>query len=510
MTATPNMIAVPYRDDIVKLFPAFERTGPTTGLVPHDPASTVMLRNLGLEVPSAVLCHYEFPHPVDKPPFEAQRATVQLLTENMRAYVLNGLGTGKTACVLWAYHYLRGLGLVNKMLVVAPLSSLRETWMSHIFEFLGRRVTATVLHGDRAKRLDELARNDVDIYVINPAGMKVVQKALDKRPDIDVLCIDELATYRNKSKRSRAMRDYAKGVKWVWGMTGAPIPHAPTDVWEQARIVTPWTVAPYFTHYRDELMYRLGPFKWKPKPGAKEKAYKALQPSVRYTLDDVTELPPYVSRRVEVPMGPQQKMIYDAICKDAFAILGGQIVSAANAGVVLNKLLQISLGYVYDDKGRTVALDNADRLETMLDLVEAADGKVIVFSAYKHALAGISAALDGRGISHAVVSGDTPVRQRDKIFFDFQRTDEPRVLNAHPACMSHSLTLTRASTILWTGPVPDLEIYDQANARIRRVGQRSKQLFLHLQSTAQERKLYQQLIDRQSYQLDLLALFAKD
>ena len=45
---------------------------------------------------------------------------------------------------------------------------------------------------------------------------------------------------------------------------------------------------------------------------------------------------------------------------------------------------------------------------------------------------------------------------------------------------------------------------------IRRVGQRSRQLFVHLQSTAQERKLYRQLIERQSYQLDVLALFAED
>jgi hypothetical protein len=400
--------------------------------------------------------------------------------------------------------------MVRKMLVVAPLSSLRETWMSHVFEFLGRRVVATVLHGDRDKRLRELARPDVDIFIINPAGMKVVQKELYNRPDIDVLAIDELATYRNRSKRSRAMREYAAKVPWVWGMTGAPMPHAPTDVWEQAKIVTPWSVPPHFTHFRDELMLRVSQFKYLPKLGAKDKAYAALQPSVRYTLDDVTELPAYVSRRVEVPMGPLQKQAYEAIRKDAYHMIADRIVTAANAGVVLNKLLQISLGYVYDNKGRAITLDNGMRLESMLDIVEAADGKVIIFTAYKHALAGISAALKSRDISHAVVSGDVPVKQRDGIFAAFQRTDEPRVLAAHPACMSHSLTLHRASTVLWTGPIPDLEIYEQANARIRRVGQRSRQLFVHLQSTAQERKLYRQLIERQSYQLDVLALFAED
>jgi len=507
--ATPNRIAVPYRPEMIQLFPDFERTGPDSGLVPHDPASTAILRNMGLDVPSAVLCHYDFPHPPDKVPFEAQRQTTVLLTENMRAYVLNGLGTGKTACILWAYHYLRSLGMVRKMLVVAPLSSLRETWMRHVFEFLGQRIVATVLHGDRDFRLRELARPEVDVFVINPAGMKVIQKALDLRDDIDVLAIDELATYRNKSKRSRAMRTYAHRVKWVWGATGAPIPHAPTDVWEQAQIVTPWTVPKYFTHFRDELMFRVNQFKYKPKLGSKEKAYAALQPSVRYTLDDVTELPPYVSRRIEVPLGPLQERVYKAIKNEAFSMIEQNIVTAANAGVVLNKLLQISLGYVYDDKHRTIPLDNQQRLDAMLDIVEGHDGKAIVFTTFIHSLQGLSAALKSRDIEHAVVSGATPIRQRDKIFSDFQHTDRPPVLLAHPACMAHSLTLTRASLVLWFGPVPDLELYDQANARIRRVGQRQRQLFAHLQSTAQERNLYQQLIERQSYQLDLLAMFAE-
>jgi SNF2 family DNA or RNA helicase len=81
------------------------------------------------------------------------------------------------------------------------------------------------------------------------------------------------------------------------------------------------------------------------------------------------------------------------------------------------------------------------------------------------------------------------------------------VLLAHPACLHHGITLTAATTIVWYSPVTSLEIYEQANARIRRVGQQHKQLFLHIQSTAVERKVYAMLRSKQRMQdrfLDLI------
>jgi SNF2 family DNA or RNA helicase len=74
------------------------------------------------------------------------------------------------------------------------------------------------------------------------------------------------------------------------------------------------------------------------------------------------------------------------------------------------------------------------------------------------------------------------------------------VLLAHPQCIHHGLTLTAATTIIWYSPVCSLDIYEQANARIRRVGQKEKQLFLHLQSSQIERKVYDMLRRKQRTQ----------
>jgi SNF2 family DNA or RNA helicase len=236
----------------------------------------------------------------------------------------------------------------------------------------------------------------------------------------------------------------------------------------------------------------------------------ALQPNVRFTLDDVTELPPFISRVVDIDMGPKQRTIYDAVRKDCFALLQSGAIKAANAGAVMSKLLQISLGWVYLDDGSVAQLDNDARNKALVDLVLAANKKVIVFVPFKHAQQGIKAVLDAEAISNELVNGDTPPRERDRIFQAFQFAEDPHTLVAHPECVSHGLTLTAADTIIWYGPITSTEIYDQANARIRRIGQSSKQLFLHMQATASEKHINQLLMRKIVVQDELLKMLEEE
>ena len=171
------------------------------------------------------------------------------------------------------------------------------------------------------------------------------------------------------------------------------------------------------------------------------------------------------------------------------------------------KLLQVSTGWVYSSDGTTVPLDNDKRVEALVDAINATDRKVLVFVPFKHALDGISKALTAEGIEHAVVSGDTPANERANVFHLFQNTSKYRVIAAHPQCLAHGITLTAADSIIWFAPVTSLEIYDQANHRIRRVGQQHKQLVLHLQATPVERRIYTMLKRKQRVQDKLLELF---
>jgi SNF2 family DNA or RNA helicase len=474
-------------------------------------ANLDQLRQMGVDVhPHILRTNYDW---CGGTPFEIQKITVELLTENQRAYVLNSMGTGKTKAVLWGFDYLRRCDVAHRMLVVAPLSTLRFTWTREVL-FTTPHLKCAVLHGTREKRFKLLAE-DADIYIVNHDGLKIIADEVAKRKDINVLCIDELATYRNRTKRSRVAENLAQRKEIVWGLTGAPMPNAPTDVWQQARIITPTSVPRWWSTFRDQTMLRINQFKFVPRRGSVEMALNAVKPNVRFTLDDIMELPPFITRRVDVAMGPKQQEVYKAVAKDCFMFLKEGQISAANAGAVMSKLLQISLGWVYDDKHETIHLDNHERNAALVDLIEAAEHKVLIFVPFIHALQGIKRVLDAAEIECATVSGATPLKERDVIFREFQlgRNDgrpQLKALVAHPQCMSHGNTFTEASTVIWYGPITSTEIYDQANARVRRVGQTRKQLFLHLQATATEKHIYGLLTHHIKVQDSLLQLLEDD
>jgi SNF2 family DNA or RNA helicase len=254
-------------------------------------------------------------------------------------------------------------------------------------------------------------------------------------------------------------------------------------------------------------MIRINTFKWVSKPDATDRAFKALQPAVRFTLDDVVELPEAIYRTIDVELGPTQAKVYKELALHCFAAVQNNEITAANAGAAMNKLMQVSTGWVYGADKSTISLDNDKRIEALIDVILASEGKKMVFVPFKHALAGISHALKNEGIDHATVSGDTSANERGEIFNLFQNTGKYAVLAAHPQCLAHGLTLTAADTIIWFSPVTSLEIYDQANMRIRRVGQKHKQLYLHFQGTPVERRIYQMLQNKQNIQGELLSLF---
>lgn len=507
-----RIVAVPHSTAAANLYPdarEIEFEGQQHLIVPHLPSQTFMLRQLGYDVPSPILTNYDW---AGGDPFASQKSTAALLTMEPRAYVLNGMGTGKTKSALWAFDYLRSNKVCTRMLVSAPLSTLNFTWAREVFATLPH-LKCAVLHGSKEKRLERLNDPSVDVFIINHDGHKVILDELlecAKNGFINALCIDELAVFRSgSSTRTKAMYKLANEMKHVWGMTGSPIPTSPTDAWAQARIVTPARVPKFFGRYRDELMTKITAFKYAPKPDAVDKAFNSLQPAVRFTLDDVVELPECVDRTLDVELGAKQGKIYKALVDQCYAAVQLHEITAANAGAVMMKLLQVSTGWVYDKDQNIVALDNNKRVEALLDAISATDRKVLVFAPFKHALGGISAALISAGIEHASVDGSTSMTRRSEIFSLFQNTEKYRVLLAHPQCLAHGITLTAADTIIWFAPVTSLEIYDQANHRIRRVGQKHKQLVLHLQSTPVEKKIYQMLRTKQKVQSKLLQLFAE-
>lgn len=471
--------------------------------VPHRPDETRVLRNLGFEVPDPMPIHYQFPKVSGRhDPFAAQRDTASFLAMHSRAFCLNGMGTGKTNSALWAYDYLRRTKQVQKMLVVCPLSTMERTWGDSVFNTFPH-LDAVVLHGTRERR-QKLLKQDVNVYIINIDGLSAIKDELAKRPDIDLIVIDELALARNSStERWKLLNTICnkQSVRRVWGMTGSPTPNAPTDAWAQCKLVTPdnQNVPKYFGAFRDRVMRQLTQFKWVNRPEANDVVWQMMQPAIRFSLDDCTDLPEQTFITREVEMTPEQKKAYkDMLSKLATDYQGGQIL-AVNEAIKANKLIQIACGVAYGTGGEEVVLPAKPRLDVLKEIIEESEGKVIVFVPLTGALEAVAEELR-RDWSVEVVHGGTSKTERDRIFGDFQRHPDPRVIVANAATMSHGLTLTAATTIVWYAPVHSNEVYEQACARVRRPGQTRTTVIVHITGSDVERRVYKRLQDKQSMQ----------
>jgi SNF2 family DNA or RNA helicase len=502
-------IVLPYRADVEHILGGnvaqrFETGGAWWLAVPHTVDAVRLMRNLGLNAPSPIGYYYDWTGGV---PFDSQRVTADLCSIARRAYVLSEMGVGKTRAVLWAYDYLRREGLLHKLLVVAPLSTLVTVWQNEIFENF-HHLNTRVLHGSKAKRLRELAL-PADVYIINHDGVEVIHTELFARADIDAVVVDELASYRNRrTNRWKNLEPLVQRASYSWGLTGAPTPNAPTDAYGQSRLLTPALAGFSFKAFKDRTMRQVSTFTWVPRPDANVIAHGILQPAVRYTRAECFDLPPttYSSRSVQLAAPAQTA--YKEMHRQLATEIKKHEITAANEGVKLSKLLQISAGFAYDAGGKGRYVGGTDRFQEIIDLIEASSGKVIVFAPFRYFVDLLGGVLSKK-FTVGTIHGDVAASARTQIFSDFQKTENPHVLVAHPGTAAHGLTLTAANTIIWASPTTNPETYQQANARITRVGQAQNTHIIHITGSPVETKVYARLKAKGTMQGALLELFEK-
>lgn len=502
-----KQIVLPYRADIENILSTsvakrFEVGGAWWLAVPHTVDTVRLLRNLGLNPAAPIQYYYDW---AAGTPFDSQRVTADLLTVNRRAYVLSEMGVGKTRAALYAYDWLRTAGLVKSLLVVAPLSTLVSVWQNEVFEHF-HHLTTAVIYGDK-KRRQKILGVPADVYIINHDGVEVLHTELFKRSDIDTVIVDELASYRNsQTNRWKFLRPIIARSEYAWGLTGSPTPNEPTDAYGQVKLITPERVGFSFKRFKDQTMRQLGPFRWIARSDANDTVLGVMQPSIRFTRDQCFDLPPTTYSSRDIPIEPAVAKAYKKMFDDLAIQVRNKEITAANEGVKLSKLLQLAAGFIYDSDGKGHYIGGAKRIREIIDIIDAAGAKVIVFAPFRYYVELLAGVLKKR-YTVGMIHGDVPKAKRDEIFTSFEKGSTPQIIVAHPRTMSHGLTLVSANTIIWAAPHTSPETYEQANARITRSGQVNNTHIIHLQSTKAETNVYSRLKRKLKTQGALLELF---
>ena len=461
------------------------------------------LRGLNINVPSPITKRYNWPGQYK--PFDHQKTTSSFMTMNKKSFCFNEQGTGKTASAIWAADYLMTQGKVNRVLVICPLSIMDSAWRNDLFSFAMHR-TVDVAHGSKEKR-KKIINSGAEFIIINYDGVEIVKDEIING-GFDLFIVDEATHYKNaQTKRWKTLNKIIGENDWLWMMTGTPAAQSPVDAYGLAKLINPMAVPRFFGSWRDMVMWKVTQFKWKPKETAKDTVFRALQPAIRFTKDECLDLPDMVYTKRFIEMTGQQKKYYETLRKRLVMQVAGEGVTAANAAIALNKLLQISAGAVYTDDGDTVQFDIKNRYQVLREVIDESSKKVLIFVPFKHTIDLLVGKLTSDGVTSEVIRGDVPASRRTDIFARFQNDPDPKVLVIQPQAAAHGVTLTAANTVVWWGPTSSLETYAQANARVHRSGQTHKCTVIQLAGSAAEKRIYRMLDDRINIHTEMINLY---
>ena len=461
------------------------------------------LKKLNINVPSPIQGQYKWTGKYE--PFDHQKKTAAFFTMNRRSFCFNEQGTGKTASAIWAADFLLNQGKIKRVLVICPLSIMDSAWREDFFTFAPHR-SVDIAYGASKKR-KAIIEQGADFVIINYDGVEIVSEEI-ANGGFDLIIVDEATHYKNaQSKRWKTLNKLIKDDTWLWLMTGTPAAQSPLDAYGLAKMINPLNVPRFFGSFRDMVMRKVTQFRWIIKPEATDLVFNVLQPAIRFTKEQCLDLPAmtYVKRKVELTR--QQQKYYDMLKKEFVMTVGDDEVSAVNAAVIMNKLLQISAGAVYTDEGDTLEFDIKHRYKVLREVIDESSQKVLIFVPFKHTIDILTDKLRTDGITTEVIRGDVPVARRTDIFKRFQTTDNPRVLVIQPQSAAHGVTLTAANTVVWWGPTPSLETYAQANARVHRSGQTHPCTVVQLQGSAVEKRVYALLDNRINVHTKMIDLY---
>jgi SNF2 family DNA or RNA helicase len=357
-----------------------------------------------------------------------------------------------------------------------------------------------------------MIQQDYEFVITNYEGLNLIANEISNNDKFDLVIVDEANAYKSVStKRWKSLKSIIKPQTHLWMMTGTPASQSPVDAYGLAKLVNPTNVPMFFTGWRDKVMLKVTMYKWAPKAEAKQLVHEALQPAIRFTKEQCLDLPPVITMTREVPLTPQQAKYYNMLKEQMLVQAAGETISAVNAAVSVSKLLQISCGAAYTDDKEVVEFDSAPRLNVLEEILEETERKVIIFAMFRSTIDTVYNHLLKRNITAEFINGTVTPPKRSDIIRRFQNEDNPRVLVMQPQATAHGITLTRADTVVFYGPLMSVEQYTQAIARADRKGQDSdKVTVIHIQGSPIEKKMFNALESKVSDNLLITQMFENE
>lgn len=435
-------------------------------------------------------------------PHNYQKYSIDKIIENKKYGLFLDMGLGKTVSTLTAFNDLQLLD-TEKMLVIAPLNVAKDTWADEIekWEHLNHLRVSKIL-GTPKQRISAIQK-EADIYITNKENTKWLCEYFKKEWPFDMVVIDELSTFKNpSSQRFKAIKKKLPLIKRFVGLTGTPSPNSLLDLWAQVYLLDRGKrLETAFSRYREKYFKATHQvsdhvYNWELREGSEEAIYKQIDDiCLSMKAKDYLTMPERIDNKQTVSLSIKERKYYDELEK--YYILeseeDGTIVAQSGASLS-QKLLQLSNGAVYtdDEDVRHIHDRKLDKLE---EIIEESQGQpILVFYNFKHDKDRILERFK------EVITLDT------EGYKDKWDSGKVKILLAHPASAGHGLNLQQGGHIIvWFGLTWSLELYQQANARLYRQGQKHTTIIHHIMTeNTIDQRVYEALQNKELTQEELM------
>ncbi len=398
---------------------------------------------------------------------------------------LMDMGTGKTITTIAVAGTLYQTDHIKRLLVVAP-KSIVNVWQQEFDKFADFPYTLAVLDGDGSKKADtirHMGSAGLSVIVVNYESCWRLETDIARwKPDM-IVC-DESSKIKNpQAKCSKALHRLGKTSSYNLILTGTPITNSPLDFFSQYKFLDEGIFGGSFYAFRGKYAI-LGGYQNHQIVGYKKLAelvQKAHGIAYRIRIDEAVELPEFIDEIRPVVLEKKAQQVYDGIDKDSFAELMGGEVTARNVLTRLLRLSQCTGGFIRDDNNGIVEQISRAKLEALEDIVDGCleEGKkVVVFARFVPEIDSIAKMLEKKNIGYALIKGD--VTDRAEQVAAFQTDPNIKVFIGQLQTTGMGLTLTAGTVAVYYSLDFSYANYEQSRARIRRIGQTKRGVYIHL------------------------------
>ena len=383
----------------------------------------------------------------------AQSLITPFECEHESAFILAGMGTGKTAATLDYIHALLTLGLDKGALIVAPKAVSILSWPAEVKKWAKwSDLRVAMLRDD----ITPWVKGSADVYITNYEQLD----KLGKKAPCGTVIFDESWMAKNASAKriNRFRKNLGHAFNRRVGLNGTPRPNCVSEIFAQVRLLdggkrlgSKWTKFIEENFDKNKWTYKITP-----RPGVEDEIYaKIADMTLILKSSDYLDLVPITFVDVYVDLPPSARAHYDEMEKNAITMLdSGEIVGLTGAAV-LGKLMQMASGCVYDTE-RSVHVIHSAKTDALKDLLK--EGNMLTLTAYVHEC-------------DNVVEQAGAVKFSTDLIAEWDRGEIPHMVSNYVRVAAGLNLQAGGCHITWmTLPFSPL-YYEQANARLHRTGQ---------------------------------------